>query len=586
MKKFTLKIVIISIFLTSVSALGSADILHVPGNYPTIQDAIDAAINGDTVLVAPGTYVETIDFKGKAITVRSSNGADVTTINGNQSGSVVSFKNYEGQNSILEGFTLRNGNGSYDGLGRSGGAVLCFYTSPIIRNNIMTYNSVDNNGAGVLCWIASPTVEGNVFSNNSSGNNGGGLYCVTGSPVIRNNTFSGNYANQAGASIYLYESDPLIAGNTFTNNTGIWAGGIAAFYYCAPTITSNTFYNNVVDNYGGAIYCWASDDSVIKNNLMYSNTATGYGGGGIFCLECAPTILCCTFSGNSAGQSGGGVYCEGNGANAVIKNCILWNNSAPNGPEIGKTGCTPKVTYCDVKGGYSGTGNINADPQFTSGSQGNYYIKNSSPCIDVGSGPSSGIHLDALTSMDILTTQKTHVCDEGTVDMGFHYKSDIGARFGNVDWVNGSRASILKVNGSQGDVKRVYDAAVGAPLSITMDAPPSGPVPAKFALYVVQFLPGLADMSEQPYSLGTACIPMPPSTHTCLPPPLVFANNIGYWRGLGYPLFSWIPPAPCTIMDLPYGLQAGTYAFQGFIYDYGSAGLGGSLTNAIVLNIQ
>jgi len=70
---------VLAVFLVSVGS-GFADTIHVPADYATIQGAIDAAVNGDIVLVAPGTYVENLDFLGKAITVQSSDGAEVTVV--------------------------------------------------------------------------------------------------------------------------------------------------------------------------------------------------------------------------------------------------------------------------------------------------------------------------------------------------------------------------------------------------------------------------------------------------------------------------------------------------------------------------
>src|SRR5437870_11939876 len=85
--------------------------INVPAGQPTIQAAINAAANGDTVLVAPGTYYENINFMGKAITVTSSGGPSVTTIDGGAAGSVVAFTSNEGTNSVLSGFTITNGLG-------------------------------------------------------------------------------------------------------------------------------------------------------------------------------------------------------------------------------------------------------------------------------------------------------------------------------------------------------------------------------------------------------------------------------------------------------------------------------------------
>src|SRR5262249_54310265 len=83
--------------------------IHVPADRPSIQAGIDAAVNGDTVLVAPGTYVENINFHGKAITVTSEQGSGVTVIDGGAHDSVAAFVTGEGLSSVLSGFTLQNG---------------------------------------------------------------------------------------------------------------------------------------------------------------------------------------------------------------------------------------------------------------------------------------------------------------------------------------------------------------------------------------------------------------------------------------------------------------------------------------------
>lgn len=104
-------------WLLTVTAYGAT--LEVgPSGYPytSIRAAITAANTGDTVLVHDGTYVENINFSGKAITVRSANGAAGTIIDGNASGSVVTFNSGEGSGSILDGFTIRNGSGNGGGI--------------------------------------------------------------------------------------------------------------------------------------------------------------------------------------------------------------------------------------------------------------------------------------------------------------------------------------------------------------------------------------------------------------------------------------------------------------------------------------
>ena len=120
-------LLILAVFII-LPAAGTAAIINVPGDYPTIQQAIDAAAGGDTVLVAPGTYIENIRFKGKAIIVKSSDGPHVTTIDGNHTKglSVVSFIDEEGFGSVLEGFTITNGAGTAaKEYGVLGGGICC-----------------------------------------------------------------------------------------------------------------------------------------------------------------------------------------------------------------------------------------------------------------------------------------------------------------------------------------------------------------------------------------------------------------------------------------------------------------------------
>src|SRR5579862_2921242 len=130
-----------------ISFLGAAvtraqQTINVPANQPTIQTAINAANNGDTVLVAPGTYFENINFNGKAITVTSSAGAAQTIIDGGQNGPVVTFDNGETTNSVLNSITIQNGHASYNGSYDSGrgGGIQIINSSPTITGNIISGN--------------------------------------------------------------------------------------------------------------------------------------------------------------------------------------------------------------------------------------------------------------------------------------------------------------------------------------------------------------------------------------------------------------------------------------------------------------
>src|SRR5690349_13350568 len=164
--------------VVGASRAGAAT-LRVPDDQPSIQVAIDAASDGDSVVVAAGTYFERIDFHRKAITVVSESGPAATIIDGGSSGSVVSFITAERATSVLEGFTIQHGRAYFGSGGFAGGGIHINRASPTVRGNVIRDND-GCNGAGVLISSASPLVERNVITNNrrstcEGGGGGGGV---------------------------------------------------------------------------------------------------------------------------------------------------------------------------------------------------------------------------------------------------------------------------------------------------------------------------------------------------------------------------------------------------------------------------
>jgi len=260
--------------------------LTVPSQYSKIQDAVKAALPGDVVLVDPGTYKENINFLGKAITVMSSSGPDVTIIENTKTwGSVVLFNLKEGPNSIIEGFTITNGTGEdwYPLGGPMGGGVLCFQASPTIRNNIIKDNSAYL-GGGIQCIdAASPKILSNmIISNTSSFQSGGGIDCFDQSnPVIKNNIIINNQAVMMGGGIAVWSGCyPSIVHNTICNNQSPAGGGI--YSSSSLVLINNIAFDNSVDQLSGGFtkvaFCniqggWLGDGN-IDQDPIFINTAT------------------------------------------------------------------------------------------------------------------------------------------------------------------------------------------------------------------------------------------------------------------------------------------------------------------------
>jgi hypothetical protein len=226
------------LFLAIFFAIGftpaPAEIIHIPGDYPTIQEGIDAANEGDTVLVHPGMYVENINFNEHNIvlgslflTTRDTAYIAQTVIDGDSSGSVVTFENWEDSTTVIVGFTIQNG------YAENGGGIYCITSSPVIEWNVISLNSA----------------SGGIF------NYGGGIFCgYYSEAIIRNNIISGNIAGTQtregsyGGGIYCYlYSHAQISRNYIIENIACWGGGIGADLNSSPDISNNIIARNIAD---------------------------------------------------------------------------------------------------------------------------------------------------------------------------------------------------------------------------------------------------------------------------------------------------------------------------------------------------
>ncbi len=250
--------------------LSLRETIFVPTDSPTIQGAINSASHTGTIVVFPGSYVENINFMGKAVTVKSLEGPGGTIIDGNGAGPVVTFNTSEKSDSILEGFTITNGDG-----GANGGGIACWSTSPMICNNIITDNKAHltgGYGGGIYCNAASPFILNNIIADNEVAY-GGGLFCFQGAPVVANNIFTKNYATWDGGGYLMGTNvDTTTYNNTIVqNDAGRWGGGVRY------TGASHTIRNTILWDNGAPTGPEISLDGGSHLDIGFSDAAGGQG---------------------------------------------------------------------------------------------------------------------------------------------------------------------------------------------------------------------------------------------------------------------------------------------------------------------
>jgi len=355
------KIIIMAI-ITAIcfAASAFAAIINIPADYPTIQQGINASTDGDTVLVQPGTYVENINFNGHNIVLGSlflTTGDTTyiaeTMIDGDSSGSVVTFESGEDSTAIITGLTLRNG-----GYWIDGGGILCLNSDPtIIRNKI--FNNSALNGAGIFLSFSNAIIMENDIAENYGRVNGGGIFSNQSNATMVDNYISGNQAGYDGGAIFCS--------------------------YSSPRIENNKFLNNSAGHFGGAIHCRNESLPTIINSMFSENTADK--GAGIHCVNSGLILTNSTLSTNWTGGWGGGLAFEQiNNRHIELRNSIIWANSSSEFPEILIEGSSPVYAfYCNIRGGWQfGNGNIDSDPLFLDAYNNIFNVCIQSPCIDAG----------------------------------------------------------------------------------------------------------------------------------------------------------------------------------------------------------
>ncbi len=223
-----------------------------PEAYCSIQAAIGAAGDGGEIVVAPGTYLETIDFLGKAIWLHSSDGAEVTAINAQGGASAVVCQSAEGLNTVLEGFTITgSGNDTY------GAGMKNVDSSPTVRRCTFRGNRGDY-GGGMQNGRSHAVVEHCQFSNNEATWGGGGMYNYDSHLTISNSVFRANSVDGRRQDVIAIPPSQQVDhdGAVMTPGGGagmVHDGGGPSAYASPLSLTACSFRGNNADRSGGAV---------------------------------------------------------------------------------------------------------------------------------------------------------------------------------------------------------------------------------------------------------------------------------------------------------------------------------------------
>ena len=319
------------------------------GDFVSIQSAINASSNGDTIVVHEGEYFESINYLGKSITVEGVD-RDNTIINGSKTVSaVVTFDSDEDNSSVLQTFSIIRGSGNYwddpvFGSQLCGGGIFCEGSSPLIHNCIVTDNRAWG-GGGIFSTEGSISMTNCEIRRNTALGHGGGLYLVNKIyGTIATCNIVNNIASWGGGVTCSTQSDPIITNCNFndntTNNVG---GGIFIRSYSNPVLSHCDFNDNIqitnpLGSGGGAcIYGGGETGGVcyptFQECFFKGNSVQGDGGGMAAAYDAHPKLIACVFTENSAGRSGGGLACVADvdhdySSNADVSDSFFESNQA------------------------------------------------------------------------------------------------------------------------------------------------------------------------------------------------------------------------------------------------------------------
>ena len=363
--------------------------------FASIQDDIDAASDGDTVLIDPGTYTGSINFKGKNIVVGSlflttgdTSYIRQTVIDANNFGSVVRFENNEGPDAVLVGLTLTNGHAV------EGGGVFINGANPTLSNLRIEDNEAYSCGAG----------------GDFKGALGGGIYMKGSNAILEATTVTRNSSEIDAGGIYMSSSDPSLTLVTVYQNSAIGLGGGIFCTTSSPELLHVEVSQNETADKGGGFYVTSFSTVTIENSNIGSNDAAKEGGG-FYLSNSTLDLLNVYVGGNNADEYGSAIFATG----SIIESL---NSAIDEGIYFPSTGSssTMEITFSAVGGGLTEIEtNGNAEVDWGEGS------------FDSGCAPSDGLFCVEGADYNVTGFSFNSLCkDAGDPDPRYH---DVAGRY-------------------------------------------------------------------------------------------------------------------------------------------------------------
>jgi len=329
-----MRTLLITVCMALVALPASATVITVDQaggeDFETIQEGVNAAVSGDTVLVIPSaTYTgpanRDIDFHGKNITLE---------------------RHYEHMGNVLI---------DCESLGRGFHFDSGEDTTAVVRRFTVANGYVDGNGGAVYCpGGASPIFESCVFSDNYATIDGGAIYCKSGAAArFRECEFNNNNSARFGGGVYAWSSATRFYRCMFSLNSSATQGGGAAMCYLSPAVFTNcNFLDNSVESGQGGAICTQESDITVDGCMFHRNEAPAAGAISLS-VASSPVIDGCDFIDNSSTLYAGAVWCR-NGADATITNSNFMRNDCPS--EAAGIACrdaSPTISNCVIAWNYT-----------------------------------------------------------------------------------------------------------------------------------------------------------------------------------------------------------------------------------------